>query len=507
MTATTMSPPSPSPVAASPGPVHRGRRCWLRRASAAAVAAVVVAGGAVGVHQALSSSGYELTGVFINAGELLRGSVVRVDGVDAGSVTSMTLRHNEAWVAMHINPEFLPIHRDATLTVRPVSLLGARYIDLQPGTASSPAVPSGSVIPPSQTSDSVNIQDIFNVLNDPTSGALAALLASLGQGTAGQGPNIAATLHALAPVLGNVQPLLTLLDQQDKMLSDLVSQVAPITSALATAHGQALAGVVASATQLLQATAGKSQQLGATIAQLPSTMSAAQQALTQVGTLAAQATPALASLTPLTSNLTQIVGEIRSFASAANPALTALDPVLTRADSLLVSLRPVVDQLQAAGPSLLQLSSSAQPIVGDLTANLSNLFNFIENWALVTNGTDGVSHYFRAMVMANPNAVTGNSPTTVPGIGPFAGGAPLAVSHRAPSPAATLPQTLNQLVNPVTSLLGGLLSGSSGTSGSSGSSGSSAASSPGNFPLSSNQIGALLGELGGSGQPGGGGAG
>jgi phospholipid/cholesterol/gamma-HCH transport system substrate-binding protein len=483
------------------------------------LAAAVAAAAAVGVSGAVTSSGYQLTAMFRNAGELLNGSVVRVDGVSAGSVTSLALHGGSARVTMQIDSEFLPIHRNATLTVRPVSLLGARYIDLVPGSASSPALPSGSVLPASQTSDAVNIQNIFNILNDPTSGALAALLASMGQGTAGQGTNIAATLRALAPVLGNVQPLLTLLDQQDQMLAALVAQVAPITQALATAHGQALASVVATAAQLLQVTAAKSQQLGSTVAQLPSTLSDAQQALAQVGSLAQQATPAISSLAPLTSQLTQVVDDLRNFSAAANPALPALDPVLSRADRLLVSLRPVVAQLQAAGPSLQHLSASSQPIVSDLTANLPNLFDFIENWALVTNGSDGVSHYFRAMVMANPNAATGNSPLTVPGIGPFGGGKPIAL----PAPKASLPANLlpnlNQLVDPFSKAVGGLLSGllpgSSAASpavpaaeagagraaaGAGPSSPPGASTAPGSFPLSVSQVGSLLNEfVGGNG--------
>lgn len=503
----TTTAPSPVPAARAPqsnaaaGVSRRPR--WRRRLAAIGAVAVLAAGGAAAGVAVTGSSGYELTGVFTNAGELLRGSVVRVDGVQAGTVTAMTLRHNRAWVQMTLSPQFLPIHKDATLSVRPVSLLGARYVDLHRGSASSPALPSGSVLPASQTSDSVNIQNIFNVLNRPTSAALAALLASLGQGTAGQGTHIAATLKALAPVLDNVQPLLKLLDQQDQMLSDLVSQVTPITSALAADHGQALASVVANATQLLAVTAKDSQQLGSTVSQLPATLAAAQQALAHVGTLAQQATPALGSLTPLTSHLASVVSELHRFASAASPAFAALDPVLSRADSLLVSLRPVVDQLRAAGPSFAQLAASAKPIVGGLSANLDNLFHFIENWALVTNGSDGVSHYFRAMVMANPNIATGLTPVTVPGVGAFAGGKPIQL----PAPKASLPKNLlpnvSRLTSPVSKavsgILGGLLPGSSASSPASNTSASASQPAPSSFPLSGNQIGSLLNEfLGGS---------
>lgn len=487
----------------------RRRPRWRRRLAGAVVAALAAAGTGLGVASAVGGGGFRLVAVFRNAGDVLRGSVVRVDGVAAGTVSALSIRHDQAVLTLHIDRQFLPIHRDARIEVRPVSLLGARYLALDPGTASSPALPDGGVIPAVQTADAVNIQNLFNVLNDPTSTALAALVASLGQGVAGQGPNLAATLHALAPVLGNVQPMLALLDSQDHLLQQLVTQVQPVAAALATGNGSQLGGLVASASSVLQAAAGQSQALGATVAQLPATLASARGALGQLGSLAQQATPALASLTPFTTTLSRLVQELQSFSHAANPALPALDPVLTGADRLLVALRPVVAQLQPAGPSLQQLAVSAQPIVNQLTANLSNLFGFIRNWALVTNGKDAVSHYFRAMVIANPNAVTGNSPVTVPGVGPFAGGRPPSV----PLPALPLPKNvlpnLNTLSAPVTKALGGLIggllpgstsgspSGSSGSGGASATSGSSAPQGAASYPLSGSQIGSLLRQVGG----------
>lgn len=490
--------PGPDAPVAVVAPSRRRPR-W-RRLAGALVAALLVAGAGVGVAGAVAGSGgFRLVAVFRNAGDVLRGSVVRVDGVAAGTVTALSIRHNQAVLTLNIDRQFLPIHRDARIEVRPVSLLGARYLALDPGTPSSPALPDGGVIPATQTADAVNIQDLFNVLNDPTSTALAALVASLGQGVAGQGPNIAATLHALAPVLGNVQPMLRLLDSQDHVLQQLVSEVQPIAAALATGHGSQLAGLVASASSVLQAAGAQSKALGATVAQLPATLATARGALGQLGNLAQQATPALASLAPLTTTLSRLVQELQSFSQAANPALPALDPVLTSADQLLVTLRPVVAQLQPAGPSLQQLAASAQPIVTQLTANLSNLFGFIRNWALVTNGSDAVSHYFRAMMMANPNAVTGNSPVTVPGVGPFAGGQPPSLpSVTLPLPKTVLPN-LNTLTDPLSKAVGGMVGGllPGSTPSSSGSSGAQAAGSPASpaassYPLSGAQIGSLL---------------
>jgi phospholipid/cholesterol/gamma-HCH transport system substrate-binding protein len=436
---------------------RRSRRRWLSRGVISLVVLAVLAGAGFGAYDAVEPGGYQVTAYFRNAGDVLRGSVVRVDGVAAGKVLGITLVHNEAALRLQIDPQFLPLHRDATIVVRPVSLLGARYLDLNPGSPTAPVLPNGGVIPASQDSDAVNIQDLFNVLNDPTSAALAALVASLGQGVAGQGPHIAAVLKALSPVLNNVDPALKILDQQDTVLKQLVSELTPVAGALAIKQGNPLTKVVAEANDLLRTTAGQSTELGATLQELPSTLATATAALQQVGNLADQATPALASLRPLTESLPTLVHELQRFATTAVPALDALDPVVQNANALLVNLRPVVDALEPAGPPLVTVSSAAEPIVNQLTSNLNNLFGFIRNWSLVTNGSDGVSHYFRAMMIANPNIVTGISPVTIPGIGPFAGGKPVSL----PVPTVSLPKTLlpnlNTLVDPVLNGIGGIV--------------------------------------------------
>ncbi|OLL74654.1 hypothetical protein Ae168Ps1_3040c [Pseudonocardia sp. Ae168_Ps1] len=63
----------------------------------------------------------------------------------------------------------------------------------------------------------------------------------------------------------------------------------------------------------------------------------------------------------------------------------------------------------------------AEPIVRDLNGNLGNVLGFIRNWALTTNEKDGLSHYFRASYVANPDAVSGFVPGGLPDLAPAPG--------------------------------------------------------------------------------------
>jgi phospholipid/cholesterol/gamma-HCH transport system substrate-binding protein len=121
----------------------------------------------------------------------------------------------------------------------------------------------------------------------------------------------------------------------------------------------------------------------------------------------------LQSIRPVTDNLTQISEELEQFAGAADPALAKANPVLRKAQSLLDEARPVVATLRASGADTKSLANSLKPIAGELTDNINGVFDFIKNWALATNGADGLSHYFRAGLVITPDTVSG----ALPGLG------------------------------------------------------------------------------------------
>jgi phospholipid/cholesterol/gamma-HCH transport system substrate-binding protein len=160
---------------------------------------------------------------------------------------------------------------------------------------------------------------------------------------------------------------------------------------------------------------------------MPATLTSARIALSELGGVAANAAPALQSVRPLTGDLRGIAEELAALSDAADPALAALDPVLDRGLALIEEARPLVAELGAAGGDLESVAASARPLVEHLDDNLANILDFIRNWSLVTNGSDGVSHYFRAHAIASPDMVTGMLPVELP---------PLPLFDLPPDPAA-----------------------------------------------------------------------
>lgn len=355
---------------------------------------------------------FTVTASFVNASPLVVGNDVKVDGVEVGQISAITLRNGKADVEMELDSVVQPIHRDATVTIRPVSLLGERYIDLERGSAAQPVIAEGAMLGTRHTAKSVSLDDLLNSMDNPTSAALAAMVTTLGEGTMGQGQNIDSAIKALAPAMQDVTRLGSVLKEQNSVLKSLLDKAAPVAKAVASDRGQRLDQLVGNSEQMLSAVAAQQEALDAAVKTMPGTLTKAQRALGQVADVANVVTPALRDVRPVTDNLTQISAELTAFTDNANPALASLPKVLDRGKELLAEAAPLVRDLRPAGSGLRDVATSARPLVNNLSVRFKTIMEFLKGWALSTNGEDSLSNYFRAFVMYTPKGAT-----QIPGVG------------------------------------------------------------------------------------------
>ncbi len=360
---------------------------------------------------------------FTDVSPILPREPVKENGVTVGKVGKPQVEPggHQAMVPLNLDRTAFPIHTDATAEVQPISLLGAVYIHLDPGSANAPVLKPGQPIPASHTSRYVNLQDVLNTVNGPTGNALSSMVTTLGQATHQNGKNIKKTLAVLESSLGNTHKLVKVLKDQNQLLGNVIDKVEPVTSALAANHGKTLGGLVGSANKLLTTTASRNQQLQSTLKQLPSTLTEANKTFEDLTRTSRTASKTLKDLRPTTDKLSQLSTRLNKFSQAANPALADADPVLEKADKLLDQARPVARELDKAGPNLKKSVADARPLVTDLHGNLGNVLSFVRNWALATNGSDGLSHYLRATVIVSPQEISGLLPGGTGNLGPSPG--------------------------------------------------------------------------------------
>lgn len=137
------------------------------------------------------SNPYEITALFKNADNVTPKAPVRIAGVEVGKVSKVQpLEGTEtgARVTMQIEDRALPLHKDATLKVRPrIFLEGNKFVDLKPGTPSAPLLDEGDVIPIQQTSASVQFGDILTALQSDTRRDLQVFLKEYSKSLQGKG--------------------------------------------------------------------------------------------------------------------------------------------------------------------------------------------------------------------------------------------------------------------------------------------------------------------------------
>src|SRR4051794_15827095 len=132
--------------------------------------------------------GYQLKAVFANAQNIRAKSPVRISGVNVGVVSDVQhvvnadgQGQNAAEVTMDIKDSALPIRQDATLQLRPrLFLEGNLFVDLHPGSPTAPELDSGSVVPESQTSESVQFDQVLTSLDAPVRQDLQIFLKEFG---------------------------------------------------------------------------------------------------------------------------------------------------------------------------------------------------------------------------------------------------------------------------------------------------------------------------------------
>lgn len=91
-------------------------------------------------------TGYELTAAFSSISGLQPGSDVRISGVKVGTVTEMTLDQKTYQAIVHMSvAEGIKLPTDTAALVASESLLGGKYLALEPGGEEKMIAPGGRI--------------------------------------------------------------------------------------------------------------------------------------------------------------------------------------------------------------------------------------------------------------------------------------------------------------------------------------------------------------------------
>ena len=158
-------------------------------------------------------STYNLKARVPNADALVKGNEVRIGGVRVGVVKKVVpVQLGDGKVAaeltLSLDKTAEPLPVDSTITVRPKSALGLKFLQVTPGD-SDQGFEAGETIPvTSAKPEPVDIDEFFAMFDKPTREAIRQNLAGFGNALAGRGPQLNEAFGALRRAAESGQPIL-----------------------------------------------------------------------------------------------------------------------------------------------------------------------------------------------------------------------------------------------------------------------------------------------------------
>jgi virulence factor Mce-like protein len=365
---------------------------------------------------------YKLTVELPDAGRLNVGAPVRVGGAQVGLVKAV---HAVAPSATHpsyaradlaIDPKLAPLPVDSTVRLRPISILGGKYISIDLGT-SKRKLPDGKPLPLSQAVKTVDIDQALRIFGPRTRRAIQGTVTGFGNALAGRGTAFGETIGAfdhLMPPLGRVADTLV---APSTRLPRFIDAGARLAAALAPV-GPQLDGLIRHAGPSFAALRGTDRALGDLIRDTPRLERAVTPALSEIQPVLADATVVSRNLGRGTRRLPQALSAVDDSLRAAKPSLQLSPDVARRLRSVFVTLRGVATDPATTGSlriltetvnivtPLLQVATPAQTVC--------NVFGLVtRNYAAVRGQGDANGSFARTSITMYP-PLTQQSGTSAP---------------------------------------------------------------------------------------------
>jgi ABC-type transporter Mla subunit MlaD len=355
---------------------------------------------------------YMVRAVFDNAAALVPDEDVKVAGAPVGVVDSMEVTEdNKAAITLRIdNDAFTPFKTDAECTIRPQGLIGEKFVECEPGSASAEAldrIEEGDgegehLLPIEQTSSPVDLDLLNDIMRLPYRQRFAILLNEFGTGLAGRGAELNEVIHRANPALRETDRVLKILAGQNRVLADLARDSDRALAPLAREKDR-LAGFIVQANRTGEATAERRADIRESIALLPRFLRELRPLMADLEGFTDQGTPVLRDLGTAASDLDRLIRAQGTLADASRESFPSLGDALERGRPALLRARPLIRNLGRLGREARPVSEDLAALTASLdeTQGPERILDLLYYLALSTNGFDEAGHYLRAGLVTN----------------------------------------------------------------------------------------------------------
>jgi phospholipid/cholesterol/gamma-HCH transport system substrate-binding protein len=301
----------------------------------AAFAAVVVAAVLVGIVLFSGGGGYTVSAIFQNGGQIVKGNLVEVGGVQAGSVKGISITpQGQAKIKFSVNSAYAPLPASTRAVIRQASQSGYanRYVELQlPGgpRKGQPTIKSGGTLSESHTVATVDIDQLFNTLDPSTRKALQDFFKGSAAQYAGVTKQANIGLHYLNPALATSSRLFNELNRDTPVLEHFIGDSAHLVTAVAQKRDD-LAALVQNLNTTTHAIGSQKAALADSIGRLPDFMRNANTTFVNLRAALNDVDPLVNASKPVAKKLKPFLDQVQPLARDARPTIKSLNTVIRR---------------------------------------------------------------------------------------------------------------------------------------------------------------------------------
>jgi phospholipid/cholesterol/gamma-HCH transport system substrate-binding protein len=303
----------------------------------------------------ISGGQFTLNAAFSNAQAITpgQGQTVRVSGVQVGEITGVKLQSGVAIVTMRLDDQYRNlVHEDATILQRPKTALDDEFLELDPGTKSSPLAPAGFTLPVQNTLPQVNFDQLLSSLDGDTRDYLQLLIGGAGQGLYNRGHALQAVFEKFLPTHEDLEKVNSAVATRHANLSRLIHSLNLLNGAIAQ-RGPQLEQLIRSSSTVFGSLASESGAIQQSVSELPGTLDQTTATLGKVQSFANVLAPTTRALLPAAHSLVGANAALIPFAQKTTPVLrNQIRPFVVAARPLVRSLEPAAGTLSTATPNL-----------------------------------------------------------------------------------------------------------------------------------------------------------
>jgi phospholipid/cholesterol/gamma-HCH transport system substrate-binding protein len=262
---------------------------------------------------------------FQNAGQLVKGNQVQVGGRPIGSVTKISLtKDGLAEIEIKLD-QLKPLHRGTTAVIRSTSLSGIanRYVSLDLGPNSEKKIPDGGLIRPDKTTAPVDLDQLFNTLDDQTRKGLQDIIKGSAAQYDGKSQEANESIRYFNPALSTSSRLLRELVRDKVVFEKFVSDSSNVVSDLAERRSD-ITGLVSNANSTAAAIGDENAALARSLDLLPDTLREANTTFVNLRSTLDDLDVLVNESKPATKRLAPFLRELRPLVSDARPTIRDL---------------------------------------------------------------------------------------------------------------------------------------------------------------------------------------